>query len=370
MTSGNDGADGDGVRHAAESLRAALDALPDLAEHLDGAVRARIDATTGAVEAAAAAAPAAEIRRSLLGTAHEIRLLGTHLTATREDTFAEVAHTLTQHADEIDALLRPAPDGAGAAPVVPAPPPVPAPSVQTSALDAAAVQRQLPDAAAQRRAINQVVAQFPPMLQHLARTLLLGHSSHAVERHGHHLRRDHQIARVQWRLDPAGVDGWRLNSDGSAESWRKHGNGPHGVGTAAGNYASPHAVARPLIALLEAAGRTQAALDGYLNGKANGQTVVKLFLHPSDTGITTADLHTVRAPGTDTIAGASMWDDAREGSMAGHGDPPAVREYDTIGQGDRPGSMIMFVRRPNQPWRLVTSYFMDDTKNTMRYTEL
>ncbi|SDS67435.1 hypothetical protein [Jiangella sp. DSM 45060] len=355
----------DGVRHAAESLRAALDSLPGLAEHLDGAVRARVDATTGAVEAAAAGSPSAELRRSLLGTAHEIRLLGTHMTATREDTFAEVAHVLAQHADEIDALLRP-----GAVPATSIPlPPAPTPSVQTTAEDAAAMQQQLPDAAAQRRAINQVVAQFPPKLQHLARTLLLGHSSHAVERHGHHLRREHQIARVQWLLDPAGVDGWRLNPDGSAESWRANGK-PHGVGTTAGNYTSPAAAAKPLIALLLAAGRTQAALDTYLDGKARGDTFISIFLRPADTGITAEDVFAVRGPGTDTGPGEELWLDARDGSMAGHGRPPQVRDHDLVSSGRHPGSVIIFAKKPPRPWRLITGYFLDDRANEMSYTEL
>ncbi|WP_053208226.1 hypothetical protein [Jiangella muralis] len=368
MTSGNDGADGDGggVRHAAESLRAALDSLPDLAEHLDAAVRKRVDTTTSAVEHAAHGTNDA-VRRDLLSTAHEIRLIGTRMTATREDTFTEVAHILTTHADEIDALLRSA-DGSEA-PVISIPPPVPAPSVQTTAHDAAAVQEQLPDTTAQRRAINQVVAQFPPHLQHLARVLLSGKSSHAVERHGHHLRRDHQIARAQWRLDPAGEDDWQLNADGSVRSQRWNGE-PHQVSTTSGQYTSPTAVAKPLIALLQAAGHTQADLDRYLDARANGKTRVRIFLRPGDTSITPEDVATIRAPGTDTDSGERMWKGARNGSMAGRGDPPVVRDYDTVSSGRRPGSLIMMVRRPHQPWRLVTSYFMDDPKHQMSYTEL
>ncbi|WP_157740483.1 hypothetical protein [Jiangella sp. DSM 45060] len=358
------------MRHAAESLRAALDSLPDLAEHLDGAVRARIDATTGAVEAAASTSPSAELRRSLLGTAHEIRLIGTHLTATREDTFAEVAHTLIQHADEIDALLRPGDgDGDGPAPVRWQPPPAPAPSVQTTAHDAALVQQHLPTREVQVEAIGQVVAACPPEELATVLKLLLGVSAHAVERHGHHLRREHQIARAQWRLDPAGVDGWRLNTDGSADTWRQYGNGPHQVGTSAGNYTSPAAVAKPLLAILRAAGPTQADLDAFLDGKANGQTIVKALLRPSDTGITSEDVFTIRAPGTDTEAGEEMWLRARDSSMAGHGPAPAVREHDTIARGRRPGSLIIFVKKKNDSWRLVTSYFADDPRR-VAYMEL
>ena len=354
--------DGDGVRHAAESLRAAHDALPGLAEHLDAEVRRRIDATSAAVEHAATA------RRELRGTAHEIRLIGTRMTAAREDAFAEIAHVLTEYADELDALLRQA-DGHPVPVLSIRPPPAPAPSVQTTAQHTATVQHHLPDSNAQKRAINQVVAQFPPKLQALARTLLFARSSHAVQRHGHHLRRDHQIARVQWRLDPAGEDGWELDPGGSVRSQRWNGE-PHQVSTISGHYTSPEAVAKPLIALLRAAGRTPADLDRYLDARAKGKTRVTIFLRPADTGITAEDVCTVRAPGTDTDSGEGMWKRARNGSMNGHGEPPAVRDYDTVSLGRRPGSMIMLVRRPHQSWRLVTSYFMDDPKHQMSYTEL
>lgn len=365
-----EGGDDGGVRHAAESLRAALDSLPGLAEHLDGAVRARVDATTGAVEAAAAGSPSAELRRSLLGTAHEIRLLGTHMTATREDTFAEVAHVLAQHADEIDALLRPADGDGGEVPVFSiSPPPAPAASIVTTAQDTEVVQQRLPSKDAQKRAINQVVAQFPPKLQHLARTLLLGHSSHAVERHGHHLRREHQIARVQWLLDPAGEDSWQLDADGSVLSQRWNGQ-PHGVGTIGGNYTSPAAVAKPLIALLNAAGRTQAALETYLDEKAPGKTRLRIFLPPSDTGVGREDVYAVRAPGTDTLPGAGMWLDTRNSALGGRGAAPAVREHDLVTDGDRPGSLVIMIRRPKKPWRLLTSYFHDDAEHELRYWEL
>lgn len=370
------GDDGDGVRHAAESLRAAREALPDLAEQVDGAVRQRVDETSGAVEHAASAAASAasvssaELRRELLGTAHEIRLIGTRMTAAREDAFTEVAHVLGEYADALDTLLRPADGDGGEPPVLSiTPPPTPAPSIVTTAQDTALVQQHLPDHDAQRRAINQVVARFPPKLQELAKKLLFGQSSHAVERHGHHLRREQMIARLQWLLDPAKVDGWRLNADGSAESWRTNGQ-PHSVGTVAGYYTSPEAVAKPLVALLGAAGRTQADLDRFLDAAAQGDTAVTIFLATSDTGITPEDVFTSCAPGTDTAAGTRMWRSARRGSMAGHGDAPATRDYDMVTNGSRPGSVIFLYKGPDDHWRLVTSYFTDDRGSKLTYTEL
>ncbi|SDU76412.1 hypothetical protein [Jiangella alkaliphila] len=362
--------DGDGVRHAAESLRAARDALPDLAEQLDGAVRQRVDETSGAVEhaASASAGASAELRRELLGTAHEIRLIGTRMTAAREDAFTEVAHVLGEYADALDTLLRPA-DGAEPPVLSITPPPAPAPSIVTTAQDTALAQQHLPGVIAQRRAINQVVARFPPKLQELAKKLLFGQSSHAVERHGHHLRREHLTARVQWRLDPSGEDSWELNADGSVLSRRWNGE-PHQVSTTGGRYTSPEAVAKPLIALLQAAGRTQADLDRYLDAKAKGKTRLKIFLRPADTGITPEDVSIVRAPGTDTDSGERMWKRTRQGAMDGHGEAPAVREHDAVRRGRHSGSMIMLVRRPHQPWRLVTSYYTDDPKHQMTYTEL
>lgn len=367
---GDDGDGGDGVRHAAESLRAARASLPGLAEGLDRDIRRRVEAASGAIEQVAQHLPASSdaVRAELLEAAHGIRLEGTRITADREDAFSAVAHLLTGYADEIEALLRPA-DGDEPAPVLAVPPPpVPSPSVVTTAQQTVDVQQGLPDDAAHRRAINQVVARFPPKLQALARTLLFGRSAHAVQRHGHHLRREQQVARAQWRLDPASLDGWRLNPDGSADSWRAHGNGPHRVGTTSGHYASPEACAKPLIALLRAAGRTQAQLNAYLDAMAEGDTAVTIFLSTDDTGITAEDVVTIRAPGTDTEAGETMWKRARRDSMAGHGSAPATRDYDMVTNGSRPGSVIFLIKRTD--WRLVTSYFMDDRGNEMTYTEL
>lgn len=366
------GDDGDGVRHAAESLRAAREALPDLAEQLDGAVRQRVDETSGAVEhaASASAGASAEVRRELLGTAHEIRLIGTRMTAAREDAFTEVAHVLGEYADALDTLLRPADADGGEPPVLSiAPPPAPAPSVVTTAQDTALVQQHLPSREAQVEAIGQVAAVCPPEEVTTVVHLLIGASAHAVERHGHQLGREHQVARAQWRLDPAGLDGWCLDADGSADSWRQHGNGPHQVGTSAGNYTSPEAVARPLLTVLGAAGPTQADLDAFLDREAKGKTIVKIFLRTSDTGITRDDVFTVRAPGTDTEAGEEMWLRARDGSMAGDGPAPAVREHDMVTRGKRPGSLIIFVKRNNESWRLITSYFAEDPRR-VSYLEL
>ncbi|MBB5789910.1 hypothetical protein [Jiangella mangrovi] len=355
------GDDGDRVRRAAESLRALHDELPALAEGLDRSIRKLVENTVEPLEQA-----------DLVKEAHGVRLTGTEMTAAREDAFASIAHVLPGYADEIEALLRPADGhGSGSAPVISIPPPpAPAVSVVTTAQDTATVQQNLPDADAHRRAINQVVARFPPKLQELARKLLFGHSAHAVQRHGHHLRREQQIARTQWQLDPAGVDGWRLNSDGSAESWRGHGDGPHGVGATSGHYASPEAVAKPLAALLGAAGRTQAELDAHLNRLTGGKTIARVFLRPSDAGISSDDVVMVRGPGTDTEDGDALWKSTRDGSMAGLGAPPAVRDYDMVTRGKRPGSLMILVRRPNQSWRLVTSYFFDDRDNLLDYVEL
>ncbi|PZF81780.1 hypothetical protein, partial [Jiangella anatolica] len=248
-------------------------------------------------------------------------------------------------------------------------PPAPPPTVETSADDAAAVHRDLPDRDAHRRAINQIVARFPPKLQELAKKLLFGPTAHAVQRHGHHLRRKHQIARAQWRLDPAGVDGWQLEPDGSVRSLRSD-NKPHQVRATAGQYTSPEAFAKPLIALLQAAGRTQDALDRYLDGKAKGKTRARIFLRPSDTGIVPGDVLAVRGPGTDTAPGEELWLSARDGSMAGLGSPPWVRDDDLVSGAQRPGSLIFFVRKPGQSWCLVTGYFLDDRANDLKYTEL
>ncbi|TDC56971.1 hypothetical protein E1212_00475 [Jiangella ureilytica] len=353
------GNDGDGVRYAAESLRALHDELPALAEGLDREVRKKIEDTATPLEQA-----------ELIKEAHEIRLIGTRMTAAREDAFASVAHVLAGTADEIETLLRSADDGDTPPPVfsIP-PPPLPPASVVTTAQQTVVVQQHLPNADAHAAAIHQVGAVCPPGELTTMLNLLNGASAHAVERHGHHLSQEHQVARAQWRLDPAGMDGWRLNADGSADSWRQHGQGPHQVGTIVGHYTSPEAVAKPLLAVLGAAGPTQADLHTFLDRKANGQTIIKIFLRTSDTGITPEDVFTVRAPGTDTEAGEEMWLRARDGSMAGLGPAPAVRAHDMVTRGARPGSLIIFAKRRNESWRLITSYFVDNPRR-VAYLEL
>ncbi|PZF80275.1 hypothetical protein [Jiangella anatolica] len=352
------GSDGDGVRHAAESLRALRDELPTAAEHVDGTVRKRIEAVTGAVEQAAKGV-GAELRGELLSRAHEIRLIGTEMAAAREDAFAAVSHVLSGYADEIEALLRPT-DGGGPPAIAVPPALTPPPGVMTTAEETAAVQQDLPDDDAHQDAIAAVVASCPVDYRLLVGELLSDRSAHAVERHGHHLTSAQMIARLQWLLDPAGIDGWRLNADGSVESWRKHKHGTHQVGAASGHYTSPQAVAKPLVALLRAAGGTRAGLDALLDAEADGETIAKVFLRVTDTGVTAQDVHTQRAPGTDTKDGKKMWQRARRGAMAGMGDAPDVRAYDMVSGGKRPGSLIVFAKRPDGPWRLLTSYFADD----------
>lgn len=367
MTSGNDGAEG-GVRHAAESLRAALDDLRAAATDVDKTVRDGVMNVTGAVERAARIV-SGDLRGDLLATAHQIRLHGTEMTAAREDAFAAASHILGEHADEIEALLRAAEHGTPTPVFSVSPPPDPPAGVQTTVQDAATVQRGLPDEAAHRRATNQIVSWCPPKLQDLVRRLLFGYSAHAVQRHGHHLSRDQMIARAQWCLDPAGIDGWQDEPDGSVRSLRNDGE-HHRVGATAGHYASPEAFAKPLITVLQAAGRTQAALDRYLNDLSGDDTFIRIFLQPSVTGIVPGDVLAVRGPGTDTVPGEKLWLAARKGSMAGVGSPPQVRDHDLVASGRRTGSVLIFARRPEKPWRLVTGYFLDDPNHKIDYTEL
>ncbi|WP_026875533.1 hypothetical protein [Jiangella gansuensis] len=363
------------VASAARRLRAVRAGLSADAEPVDDSIKTAIDAIVELIERPTTP----ELRQVLHETAHEIRLLGTQMTAIREDATDAIGHAMATEASQIEALLRP-PDG-DTAPLAPphatgpgepadlAEPPAPLPDLVSTAHDADAIARRLPDAASKRRAINQVVARFPPKLQALARTLLFGQSSHAVQRHGHHLRREHQLARVQWRLDPAGDDDWQLNPDGSTESHRWNGQA-HQVGTTCGHYTSPDAVAKPLIAVFNAAGRTQAELDAYLDAKAEGETFVGLFLRPETASIRSEDVYSLRAPGTDTDPGMRMWLDSRASANKGHGEAPAVREYDIVSRGQRPGSLVMFAKRPDQSWRLITSYFLDDSGHQFEYVEM
>ncbi|PZF80913.1 hypothetical protein, partial [Jiangella anatolica] len=109
MTTSADGTDG--VRHAAETLRAARDELPAAADQVDATISDRIRDVSDAVERATKGIPA-DLRGELLATAHDVRLHGTRMTAAREDAFAAASHVLAEYAGEIEALLRAADDGA------------------------------------------------------------------------------------------------------------------------------------------------------------------------------------------------------------------------------------------------------------------
>lgn len=374
---------------AVELRRLREELLPAEAEQVDAEIRQAIEAVSGAIEQAAIGDMTAEMRRM----AHETRLQGTRMTAAREDAFSAVARVLGEEIAGLEELLRPADAGSAgsvsstdlADPSAPdeaepdagiedagpsVPPELAAVDLDLAAEDAA----RLPapprkDQPAGRRPINQVVARFIPKLQALARALFFGRSSHAVQRHGHQLTLAEQLARVQWLRDPAAVDEWQLEHDGRVISRRHKDGKPHQVGTKTTNYTSPEAVARPLAAILDAAGRTQGQLDAYLDGKAKGKQFLKLFLHPDDTGITPKDVYTLRAPGTDTKDGKKMWTTAREGALDGLGAAPTVREYDLATDGRRPGSLVIFVKGKDSHWQLVTSYF-DDQPLWTKYTEL
>ncbi len=162
---------------------------------------------------------------------------------------------------------------------------------------------------------------------------------------------------------------WQRHDDGSVTSSRWNGR-PHQVEETTGHYTSPDAVVKPLAAILTAAGRTQHALDTYLNDAAGAEeTLVRLFLHPDVTGITSDDVYTVRGVGADTTSGQRLWRVAREGALNGYGSAPSVREYDQVTRGARPGSLVIFAKGNSTNWRLITSYFADDPDDTP-YTEL
>lgn len=365
-------ADARGVADTSRELRQVRDGLlPAEAENVDQAIRDGVESVARLVDEAAAG----ELRGEMQRIAHEIRLLGTGMTAAREDATDAAAHILGHVADELEATLRPAEAGpepslstlAITTPGTSAP--SPAPRLTCTVADAQRLHSQRPrDQHAVRRPVNQVIAKFPPKLQGLARTLLTNRSSHAVQRHGHHLTPEHQLARLQWLLDPAFIDQWQANDDGSITSQRRNGR-PHAVDAVAGNYTSPDAVAKPLVAILTAAGRTQQALDTYLDRVARGRTLVRLFLHPDVTEITTDDVYTARGVGAGTDSGKELWMDTRDSAVAGHGAPPVAKDHDVVTHGVRPGSLVIFAKGNTAHWRLITSYFTENPPR-MDYTEL
>lgn len=156
-------------------------------------------------------------------------------------------------------------------------------------------------------------------------------------------------------------------------SSRKRDGAQHKVGTETGHYTSAEAAAKPLAAFLAAAGRTRAQVDAYLD-ELRGDKIspwLSVFLHPDVTGITANDVYTLHAPGTSTKSGRRLWEETRDGAVAGRGETPAVREIDAVTGGARPGSVILFVKSDTGRWRLVTSYFTGCPESSdTPYTEL
>lgn len=94
------------VASAARRLRAVRAGLSADAEPVDDSIKTAIDAIVELIERPTTP----ELRQVLHETAHEIRLLGTQMTAIREDATDAIGHAMATEASQIEALLRP-PDG-------------------------------------------------------------------------------------------------------------------------------------------------------------------------------------------------------------------------------------------------------------------
>ncbi|TDD70989.1 hypothetical protein E1262_07625 [Jiangella aurantiaca] len=180
--------------------------------------------------------------------------------------------------------------------------------------------------------------------------MLQGSDCHAVERHGPHISREAQLARLLWRKDPAGQQRWQPLAAGGAES-------DHWCGPAAGGFTSPEAMAKPLQALLRWARDHATGLDELLNRHTKPKTKrVAIHVSAESAGLVAGDAAGYRGTATSNRAMTDDWLDAREYAMV-HGAPPVYAvPYDPIVEGPDAGAFLQFKRVGPSSWQLVTCY--------------
>lgn len=229
-------------------------------------------------------------------------------------------------------------------------------SVTLTVQAASAVQVRTDDAS--DAAKNLVADHLPDDLRDEGLRLLQHATCHAIERHGHHIASETQLARLVWLKDPTGHQGWQVLPNGGIST-------RHWCGPASGGFTSAEALAKTLAAFLrwahDHAGGVNQLLDKHAPTNAR-----RIGIHMS------ADLAGLRPGDTDgyrgTVTGSAEqvddWLAARRHAMT-HGKPPVyVVPYDPIAGADDPGVTMAF-KRVGQQWCLVTCFPVDapDSRN-------
>ncbi|TDC53089.1 hypothetical protein E1212_06630 [Jiangella ureilytica] len=176
---------------------------------------------------------------------------------------------------------------------------------------------------------------------------------HTVERHGHHIAPETQLARLVWRKDPSGHQAWQVLPGGGIAT-------SHGCGPAAGGFTSAEALAKTLAAFLRWAHDHAGGVNELIKNHTS-KNAKRIGIHMSATlaGLTPGETDGFRGTATGSAEKVDDWLAARRYAVA-HGKPPVYGvPYDPIAEGEDPGVTLAFKRVGHQ-WHLVTCYPVDE----------
>ena len=193
--------------------------------------------------------------------------------------------------------------------------------------------------------------QFPPQYREAIAQMQTHPRSHGLQAHGPDVTDDALKARLTWRKDPAGrtnnAHRWTLNDDGTVTT-------NHRVGDQASKFTTMEAMAKPLQALLAAAGDTMEGLDAYLTNHAAGRSA-RIFVPADECDLQPGDTTAYRGAGTQTDDMARDWAQARDFAMSSGADPMPVVPTDPVVDGADPGVAMNF-RKSGDQWIMTTCY--------------
>ncbi|WP_152690917.1 hypothetical protein [Jiangella alkaliphila] len=195
---------------------------------------------------------------------------------------------------------------------------------------------------------------LPEDLRDEALRLLQDDTCHAMERHGHHIDPETQLARLVWLKDPAGEEVWRLQPNGSVES-------EHWCGPMSGGFTSPEAMAKPLAVFLRWAHDRAGGVNELIE-KHTTSTTNRLGIHISAelAGLVAGDAAGYRGTATGSPEQIADWRAARRHAMRNGAPPVYGVPYDPIAAGQQAGVVLAFKRAGPTDWHLVTCYPVED----------
>lgn len=200
-------------------------------------------------------------------------------------------------------------------------------------------------------AVVAVASQFEPELRADVARMFLHQSSHAIQVHGPGVSDEALQARISWRKDPAGrttpQHRWTLHPDDTVST-------EHRVKEAAGRFDSFEALAKPLVALVDANGGTIAGLNAYLRLVAP-QGQARIFVPAEVAGLGPGETTGFRGAGARSDDMARHWAKARDYAMDTGAAPMPVVTTDQIADGSDPGAAIIF-RKIGTAWVVTTCY--------------